>query len=300
MFNLDKKNIKLSNGETFAYVEKGDIKNKTLLLIHGNFSSSLHFSRAIANLSPHFHVVAPDLRGFGDSTYHQRIKTLRELADDLALFLDALKIDKVFALGWSLGGGVAMEFAAHHSHLVEKLILVASTTHKGYPVYKKDSNMQPIIGSAYSTPEEMGTDPVQVLPLLTAQKNQDRQAMAVAYGAMFRKDPDPQEKEIMITEALKQRNLVDADWAISSINMSNENSAYANGDGSIALIKCPVLHLWGMNDIWLAPEYMTLDNFIALKPVSTLIRYADCGHIIFIDKEEESTKDIVNFLNSSK
>lgn len=296
MLNLTKKTIKLSNDETLSYIEQGDKNNKTLLLVHGNFSSGKQFARAIKNLSPHFHILAPDMRGFGDSTYHHRITSLKELADDLNLFLEALNVSKAFVLGWSLGGGVVMEMAAHYPDKVEKLVLVASTTHKGYPVYKKDANMQPMLGQIYQSPEEMGTDPVQVLPLLTAQKNQDFEAMGLAFGAMYLVKPDPEEAKVNTLEALKQKNLIDADWAISRINMSSEDSAYSKGENTITNIKCPVLHLWGMNDIWLAPEYMTLDNFLALNSQSTLIRYPNCGHIIFIDKEVESTNDIVKFL----
>ena len=293
---LTKKKIKIANGETLAYIEEGNPENKTLLLVHGNFSSGMHYYRAIKNLSPEFHIIAPDMRGFGDSTYNNRISTLKELGDDLILLLDALKIDKAFVLGWSLGGGVVMEMAAHHPERVEKLVLVASTTHCGYPVFKKDKNMQQILGEVYSSPEEMGTDPVQVLPLLNAQRNQDFDAMSKGYAAMFLVQPEEEEKEMMIKEALKQVNLIDADWAISGINMSNKPSAYNPGEGTINNIKCPVLHLWGMKDLWLAPEYMTLDNYTALKEQSTIIRYPECGHIIFIDKEEESTKDIIKFL----
>ena len=293
---LTKKTIKIANGETLAYIEEGNPKNKTLLLVHGNFSSGMHYYRAIKNLSPEFHIIAPDMRGFGDSSYNNRISTLKELGDDLILLLDALKIDKAFVLGWSLGGGVVMEMAAHHPDRVEKLVLVASTTHRGYPVFKKDKNMQQILGEVYESPEEMGTDPVQVLPLLIAQKNQDFEAMSQAYQAMFLVEPEEEEKEMMIKEALKQVNLIDADWAISTINMSDIPSAYNKGEGTITQIKCPVLHLWGMKDLWLAPEYMTLDNYTALKSQSTIIRYTECGHIIFIDKEEESTKDIIKFL----
>lgn len=293
---IDKKKIKIANGETLAYIEAGDPKNDTLLLVHGNFSSGAHYYRAINNLSPEFHIIAPDMRGFGDSTYNNRISTLKELGDDLILLLDELKIEKAFVLGWSLGGGVVMEMAAHHPKRVEKLVLVASTTHRGYPVFKKDKNMQQILGEVYESPEEMGTDPVQVLPLLNAQKNQDFDAMNQAYNAMFLVQPEEDERKLMVNEALKQVNLIDADWAISNINMSNEPSAYNKGEGTITNIKCPVLHLWGMKDLWLAPEYMTLDNYTALKDQSTIIRYPECGHIIFIDKEEESTKDITKFL----
>ena len=51
---LTKKKIKIANGETLAYIEEGNPENKTLLLVHGNFSSGMHYYRAIKNLSPKF------------------------------------------------------------------------------------------------------------------------------------------------------------------------------------------------------------------------------------------------------
>ena len=190
-----------------------------------------------------------------------------------------------------------MEMAAHYSSRVEKLILVASTTHKGYPVFKKDASLQPIVGSIYASKEEMALDPVQVLPLLNAQKTQNFSLMDAAFGAMYLVDPEADERKYYTEEALKQRNLVDVDWAISTINMSSEDSFYSKGENTIKNIHCPVLHLWGKNDLWLAPKYMTLDNYHALEKYSTLITYDECGHIIFIDQEIASTKDIIDFLN---
>ena len=40
-------------------------------------------------------------------------------------------------MGWSMGGGVAMQFTANHPNFVEKLILVESVGMKGYPIFKK-------------------------------------------------------------------------------------------------------------------------------------------------------------------
>lgn len=138
---INKKYLTLSNQETLAYIEEGNPKNKTILLIHGNFSSGAHYLILINRLKEHYHVIAPDMRGFGDSTYHNRIKSLKELGDDLILLMDELKIKSAVIAGWSLGGGVAMEMAAHYPKRIEKLILISSTTHKGYPVYQKDENL---------------------------------------------------------------------------------------------------------------------------------------------------------------
>ena len=48
--NLDKKRVKLSNGETLAYLEENPKGKETVLLVHGNFSSSVHWIRMIEEL----------------------------------------------------------------------------------------------------------------------------------------------------------------------------------------------------------------------------------------------------------
>ncbi|MGI6787742.1 MAG: alpha/beta fold hydrolase [Acholeplasmataceae bacterium] len=295
---LNKQKIALPNGETLAYLEENPKGKETVLLVHGNFSSSAHWLRMIENLKGKYHVLAPDLRGFGDSTYHQRIKSFKELADDLALFLKEKKVDQAHVFGWSLGGGVAMELAANHPAVVKKVVLIASTTHKGYPVFKKDAEGNQLVGECYASPEEMATDPVQVAPLLGIITTKNVDFMKQALSALAVKPLPDAELTLYASESVKQANLIDADWAISTLNMSHEDSHYSKGTDTIKNIKCPVLHLWGSKDIWLAPEYMTLDNYNAIRDNSKLIYYYDCGHMVFYDKSEESFNDIINFLNS--
>ncbi len=104
-----KKSIVLANGETYAFREQGG-GARTLVLIHGNLSSSLYYQPLLERLPADLHVVAPDLRGFGDSSYGTPVRSLAELAEDVRLFLDALKIEKAAVCGWSLGGGGAQGF----------------------------------------------------------------------------------------------------------------------------------------------------------------------------------------------
>ena len=63
-----------------------------------------------------------------------------------------------------------MQFTANHPTFVEKLILVESVGMKGYPIFKKDINGQPIVSSLVKTKEEIAQDPVQIAPVLDAIK----------------------------------------------------------------------------------------------------------------------------------
>ena len=83
---MEKKKIKLDNSETLAYIEQGTGK-KVLILVHGNMSSSLHFLPLFNKLDDSYRLIAVDLRGFGDSSYENEFSSLKELSEDLALFV---------------------------------------------------------------------------------------------------------------------------------------------------------------------------------------------------------------------
>jgi len=292
---MEKKYVKLPNGETYAYVEKGE-GDRNLILIHGNVSSSLYYLPLLDRLPSTVHAYAMDLRGYGDSTYHERFTSLKELAEDVSLFMAALKIKSGVIVGWSLGGGVAMEFAAHHPEKTEKLVLIESTTHKGYPVFKKDEKGQMILGATYRDADEMATDPVQVKPLVDAIKAGNFAFLKYIYDLTIYTVGKPTEDEykLYIGESLKQRNLPDADYALAAMNMGNEPGPYSQGEDTIGLIKVPVLHFWGDRDITV-PEAMVLGNIAAIKSESTYVKFANCGHSPLVDNPDGLTNAILKF-----
>lgn len=291
---MERKEVKLKNGETLSYFEQGT-GEKTLVLIHGNSSSSMYFKPLFERFSKDIRVIAPDLRGFGNSTYINRFDTLKELANDVNLLLEHLNVKEFNLLGWSLGGGVSMELALLNKN-VKSLILVASTTHKGYPLYQKDENNEQIAGKAYSSKAEMALDPVQVLPLLHVINTKDTETLKLIYnnGIYLYEKPSLEDQELYAVEALKQRCLIDADWAISTFNLSNDDNGYTKGNGLISEINIPVLHINGDKD-YMVPDFMLEENVKALKN-STVIRYESCSHSPFVDKPEQITSDILAFI----
>lgn len=293
---MEKKYLELKNGETLAYLEKGSGDN-VLVLIHGNLSSSVYYLPLIKLLPDTIRTIAIDLRGFGDSSYQNKVSSLKELAEDVVLFLQELRIKNATICGWSLGGGVAMELAAHHQRLVQKLILINSTTHKGYPIFKKDATFKPIFGEIYQSPEEMANDPLQVKPVIDAIKANNTGFMSYIYDLTIYtvNKPTVEENALYIKETMKQRNLADVDYALATLNMSTTFNFYRNGDNTISNIKCPVLHFWGDHDKTV-PEYMVLDNIEALKLNSKYIKFENCGHSPLVDKVHELSIEILKFM----
>lgn len=293
---MDKLYVKLENGETLAYLGQGK-GDKTLLLIHGNLSSSVYYLPLLKELPKDIHVLAVDLRGFGDSTYHTKFGSLKDLADDISLFLKALSVNKAVVAGWSLGGGVAMELAAHYPALVEKLILINSTTHKGYPIFKKDAAFKPLIGQIYASADELASDPLQVKPLLDAIKMNNTAFMTYIYDMTIYtvNKPALEDNVLYISETMKQKCLPEADYALATLNMGNTPNFYRAGDNTISNIKCPVLHFWGTKDLTV-PEYMVLENIEALKNNSQYIKFENSGHSPLVDKPKELGVEILKFV----
>jgi len=291
-----KKQCILNNGEIIHYFDVNDHQKKTFMLIHGNFSASDFFDTFIKTMPKDIRIIAPDLRGFGDSSYYQRFDTLKTLAEDLEHFLTLLDIEKLSVLGWSLGGGVAMELAAF-SKKVDKLILVNSTTHKGYPMFKKDSHGKPIENEIYENKEAMSLDPIQVAPVVFTLKNQYYDGIKYLYDTLIftNKKPSLDEEKRWYQSALKQRNIIDADWALANQNMSKQDSHYQKGKDTIKNITIPALHIWGKDDKT-TPEYMIKENVDAIKN-SKLIIYDQCGHAPFVDKPIELLNEIKSFIS---
>lgn len=291
---MEKKYIHLKNGETYAYLEKGS--GKPLILIHGNLSSSLYYLPLIERLPENIRVIALDLRGFGDSSYLSKFDSLANLSTDIQLFMSELKIEKASIAGWSLGGGVAMEFASRYPRSVDKLILINSTTHKGYPIFKKDKNNAPILTEGYKSKDELATDPLQVKPILEAIATENAFFMSYIYDLTIytHNKPTPEANQLYIKETLKQRCLVDADYALACLNMSDVPNLYTKGDGSIKNIKADTLMFWGTLDKTV-PEYMVLDNLDAL-PQAKYVKFEQCGHSPLVDKPDELAKEILKFI----
>lgn len=103
------------------YIEQGT--GFPLILLHGNGEDCAYFARQMDPFSEHFHVIALDTRGHGQTPRGEAPFTIRQFAEDLLTFMDQHNIEKAHLLGFSDGGNIAMVFALAHPERVDKLIL---------------------------------------------------------------------------------------------------------------------------------------------------------------------------------
>ena len=291
----EKKSVLLPNGENYCYIEQippdfppgGD----TLLLLHGNFASSVHFAPLFRYLD-NVRIVAPDMRGFGDSSYNNEFSALVELADDIKLFAEALNISKAHVVGWSMGGGIALELAVKYPELVSSLFIIEGMSHKGMPFFKVTTNTSPV---PYSNKEEMAQFPVLALQL-SALEARDAGFFEQSWNMTIynRKKPKAAENRIYIAETLKQRCLIDVYWALAWFNMSGEHNGYVQGSGTIGSIGCPVTFTSAANDLIITPPVIR-ENAAAI-PGSRLLIYNNCGHSPMVDIPARLASDILKHI----
>lgn len=116
----------LVNGINIHYVTQGT--GPLLLLLHG-FPESWHTWRhQIGPLSKHFKVVAPDLRGYGESDKPQNIADYKGeiLAQDIVSLIKSLGHEKAHIVGHDWGGSVAWRTALNHPDKVDRLVVINS------------------------------------------------------------------------------------------------------------------------------------------------------------------------------
>lgn len=281
-----KEYVELDNNEKLAYVKTGK-GSKTVLLLHGNYSSSLFWTPLMERLEDECTFYAPDFRGYGDSTYNKEFNSIDELAEDVFDFCKKLGINKAIVAGWSMGGGLGMSLAIHHSELVEKLLLVDSMSCRGYPIFESGFHFKPIPGNIFLSKEELAADPFQTRLLVRGIENKNYSFATLFWDSIIFtgiEKPNYEDTCFYLSETFKQRCVVDSLWALAKYNISDLPSFYSFGTGDIHKIKCPMVAFFGTNDV-MVPPIMAAEN-CACFPFMTKIVVPGSGHAPIIDNAD--------------
>lgn len=112
----------LANGVRIHYVRAG--QGDPVVLLHGFPQTWYMWRKIIPELARHYTVIAPDLRGFGESSKPIDGYDKRTVAEDIYQLVRGLGFEKVFLVGHDLGGPAAYAYACAHPEDVRRLVIL--------------------------------------------------------------------------------------------------------------------------------------------------------------------------------
>jgi pimeloyl-ACP methyl ester carboxylesterase len=120
------------NGIDLYYEVYGDLggPNPPLLLIPGAFMATDSMTEWAAGFARRRAVVVFDQQGHGRTPDTSREMSYEQFADDAAALLTGLRVERADVMGYSQGGGVALQLAIRHPALVGKLVSMSTTFRK--------------------------------------------------------------------------------------------------------------------------------------------------------------------------
>lgn len=275
------RDITLVTGADIRYYESGDPAAPAVVLLHGSGPGATGWSNFSGNLAAiaaaGFHVLAPDMPGWGDSSAVATSKMDHDR--DLVAFLDALDLPKAALIGNSMGAHTAIRFATLHPERITHLITMGASLGRG---------PASLFGA--------GDGPSEGLKVI-----------ATAY-----KDPSPQNMKALVEIMTFDK----ARFATPELTMARSEAALARPDhlenfvaglpdgapipikvdrGLIPGITVPTLLIHGKDDRVLHFEISLW--LLANIANSRLVLLNRCGHWAMIEHAEEFNRLVVDFLS---
>lgn len=266
------------NGVRLFYEVSG--KGDPIVLIPGLGLDHTYFRYAIPQLERHFHVVAYDPRGMGQSDRPAVEYTMELWAEDLRQLLAHLGIANAHIVGSSLGGCVALALLRQEPRIARSLIMLAAFSELDRAL-ETNFRMRIAIVEALGMTEII-RDHVLLWTLSREfiETERGKQAADGLLAALGKNDPK------LYVEFLK--SILRFGRAMPGQEKEPKYTSY------LSQITVPTLVVVGDRDI-LTPVPFSR-KITERMPKAELAVIKGCGHITFIEQPEENTRLIVDFL----
>jgi pimeloyl-ACP methyl ester carboxylesterase len=181
----DKSGYAAVNGLKYYYAIYGT--GEPLLLLHGGLGQIEMFGPNLSSLAQQRQVMGIDLQGHGRTPLGDREISLVDMGNDMAGILKKLGCGKVDVLGYSMGAGVALQFAAQYPEMVRHLVLVSFVfAREGF--YPEMLPQQASVGAAMM--EQMKETPMYKSYMAIAPHPEEFSKLLDAIGSYMRKPFD--------------------------------------------------------------------------------------------------------------
>jgi pimeloyl-ACP methyl ester carboxylesterase len=176
------------NGLNLYYEIHGERgTGQPLVLLHGGLGDISMFAQMLPELSQNRPVIGVDLQAHGHTADIDRPFSFERMADDIAALLQHLSIQSADVMGYSLGGGVALQTTIRHPHGIRKLVLVST------PCKRDGWYPEVLAGMAAMNAEAaqaMIGSPMQAAYAKAAPRPEDWPVLVAKLGQLLKQDYD--------------------------------------------------------------------------------------------------------------
>lgn len=254
----------------FAYYDGGPKLGETIVMVHGFGADKDNWLRMARHFSGRYHVVVPDLPGFGESSRPAGSYDVGTQAERLADFIQALGVGKVHLVGNSMGGHIVALYAARYPDRVRSLALFdnagVTAPHKSELFdLLEQGRPNPLVVTRVSDYDRLMDFVFVDPPILPAPLKRYLADRAIANQAHYE----------AVFQQLVQR--------------------YIPLEPELPKIQAPTLLLWGDKDRVL--DVSSLDVMKPLIPHTSTVVMKDCGHAPMIERPAETARHYQAFLD---
>jgi pimeloyl-ACP methyl ester carboxylesterase len=268
------KTVRAANGIDYAYREVGEGAPALVLLHHFRANLDNWDPALVDALAPDRRVVTFDNAGVAGST-GTTPSTITQMARDAIAFLEALELDAVDLLGFSIGSFVAQEIALIRPALVRRLVLASSAPRGAAGMH----GWVPEVIGAVGEPER---NPDGYLDVFFTRSDASRQAGKETLGRLTARHEDLDTLSSWQTRQAQYDAV--CNWGIPDHGQLERVSA----------IGMPVFVANGDGDPMILPHYSYL--LAGLIPQARLKIYPDAAHGFLFQHHDEFARDVDTFL----
>src|SRR4030042_4718425 len=98
--------------------------DETIVCLHGRWGRGQTWRELMRRFQQHYRIIAPDQRGHGFAYKPRWVYTAEIMAEDIAQLVRKLKCQPVILIGHSMGGRIAIAFAARYPEYVRALVIL--------------------------------------------------------------------------------------------------------------------------------------------------------------------------------
>jgi pimeloyl-ACP methyl ester carboxylesterase len=274
------------NGLNVFYREAGSKKSPSLLLLHGFPSSSHMFRNLIPYLAEHYHIVAPDFPGFGqtDLPDHKEFTySFANLAEIISKFTEAIGLNRFSIYIFDYGSPVGLRTALKHPERIQAII-----SQNGNAYVEGLSDGWNPIRAYWKEPTQANRDALR--SMLTPQTTEFQYVHGVADKSRVSPDGRSLDDFYLARPGAHEAQLdLFLDYA-KNVEMYPEFQKFFRNS------KPPFLAVWGKNDPFFLPA--GAEAFKRDIP-NAEIHFFDTGHFALETHCDEIAAAILKFLKKS-